>query len=176
MGLSWKDIAGVVGNAAPILGTLVGGPAGGAIGAMIASGLGCGNTPDDVKTALATNPDAAVKLAQIEKERQVELQQLVVQAEQNRLAADTAAIVAVNQTMQAEDKAEHWASWLWRPFLGFVTGTMIFGCYFVLPLLHIPVPAVPESVWLLLASILGVASFFRGQAQANPANPAPVRG
>lgn len=176
MGLTWKDIAGAVGNVAPILGTLVGGPAGAAVGAMIASGLGCGNTPDDVKTALATNPDAAVKLAQIEKDRQVDLQQLVVQAEQNRLAADTAAIQAVNNTMIAETKAEHWASWLWRPFLGFTLGIMLFGTYFVLPLLHLPVPVIPEYVWALYASILGVASWFRGKAQADPANPAPVHG
>jgi Holin of 3TMs, for gene-transfer release len=174
--MNWKDIAGVVGNVAPILGTLVGGPAGGAVGAMIASGLGCGNTPDDVKTALATNPDAAVKLAQIEKDRQVDLQQLVVQAEQNRLASDTSAIQAVNQTMQAETRAEHWASWLWRPYMGFVAGTMIFGCYFVLPLVHIPSPVIPSEVWLFLGSVLGVASFFRGKAQADPANPAQVRG
>jgi hypothetical protein len=174
--MNWKDIAGAVGSVAPMLGTLVAGPAGGAVGAMISSALGCGNTPDDVKAALTINPDAAVKLAQIEKDRQAELQQLTVQAEQNRLAADTASVVAVNATMIAETKAEHWASWLWRPFLGFVTGTMIFGCYFVLPLLHIPAPVIPESVWMLLASILGVASFFRGKAQADPANPAPVHG
>lgn len=174
--MNWKDIAGLVGNAAPILGTLVGGPAGGAIGAMIASGLGCGNTPDDVKVALATNPDAAVKLAQIEKDRQVDLQQLLMQATQNQLIADTASIAAVNQTMQAETKAEHWASWLWRPFMGFVTGIMVFGCYFVLPLLKIPAPVIPSEVWLFLGSVLGVASFFRGKAQADPANPASVHG
>ena len=174
--MNWKDIAADVGKAAPILGTLIGGPAGGAIGAMIASGLGVAATPDDMKTALATSPDAAVKLAQIEKDRQVELQQLIVQAEQNRLAVDTSTIAAVNTTMQAETKSEHWASWLWRPFLGFVTGIMIFGCYFVLPLLKIPAPIIPTEVWALLASILGVASWFRGKAQADPANPAPVHG
>jgi hypothetical protein len=174
--MNWKDIAADVGKAAPILGTLIGGPAGGAIGAMIASGLGVAATPDDVKTALATSPDAAVKLAQIEKDRQVELQQLIVQAEQNRLAVDTSTIAAVNATMQAETRSEHWASWLWRPFLGFVTGIMIFGCYFVLPLLKIAAPIIPTEVWALLASILGVASWFRGKAQADPANPAQVRG
>jgi hypothetical protein len=166
MGLTWKEIAGVVGNAAPILGTLVGGPAGGAIGAMIASGLGCGNTPDDVKTALATNPDAAVKLAQIEKDRQVELQQLVMQSEQNRLANETAQIVAVNTTMQAEDKAEHWPTYSWRPFVGFVFGIMFGGVYFVLPLAHLPVPVVPTEAWMAIGGVLGVASFFRGKAQA----------
>jgi hypothetical protein len=176
MALSWKDIAGAVGNVAPVLGTLIGGPAGGAIGAMVSSALGCANTPDDVSKALTVNPDAAVKLAQIESDSKAQLQALLVQAEQNRLAADTSALNAVNQTMQAEDKAEHWASWLWRPYMGFITGTMVFGCYFVLPLLKIPSPAIPSEVWLFLGSVLGVASWFRGKAQADPANPAKVSG
>lgn len=177
--MDWKDLAATVAKSAPMMGGILGGPVGaavGAVGSMIASALGVAPTPDAVSQALTVNPDAAVKLAQIEKDRQVELQTLLVQATANQLAADTATIQAVNATMQAETRAEHWASWLWRPFLGFLTGIMIFGCYFVLPLLKLPVPAVPESVWLLLASILGVASFFRGKAQADPANPAAVRG
>ena len=67
---------------------------------MVSSALGVANTPDDVSKALAVNPDAAVKLAQIESDSKTQLQTLLVQAEQNRLAADTAAINAVNATMQ----------------------------------------------------------------------------
>lgn len=174
--MDWKDIAGAVGRFAPLVGTAIAGPAGAAVGAIVSAALGTANTPDAVSQALAINPDAAVKLAEIEKDKTLGIQQLVVAAEQNRLAADTAALQTVNATMQAEDKAEHWASWLWRPFLGFVTGVMIFGCYFVLPLLKMPAPVVPESVWLLLGSILGVASYFRGKAQADPENPASVKG
>lgn len=177
--MEWKDIAATVAKSAPMLGGLLGGPAGaavGAVGSMIASALGVSSTPDAVSQALTVNPDAAVKLADIERQRQVDLQQLVVQAANNQLQAEAAVVATVNATMQTETKSEHWASWLWRPFLGFVTGVMIFGCYFVLPLLKVPVPAVPESVWMLLASILGVASWFRGKAQADPANSAPIHG
>jgi hypothetical protein len=170
MGMSWKDIASAVGGAAPILGTLVAGPAGGAIGGLIASALGVANTPDDVSRALATNPDAAVKLAQIEKDKAVELQTLLVQAEANRLAGETAAIVAVNATMQVEDKSDHWPSYSWRPFCGFVFGIMFGGVYFVLPLCKLPVPAVPFEAWAAMGGVLGVASFFRGKAQASGAD------
>lgn len=166
--MDWKDIAGTVAKSAPMLGGLLGGPIGagvGAIGSLIASALGVGNTPDEVSQALAVNPDAAVKLKEIESRRQVDLQALVIQAEATRLAAETASLAAVNATMQAEAKAEHWPTYTWRPFCGFVAGSMIFGCYFVLPLLKLPVPAVPESAWLMLTAILGVASFFRGKAQ-----------
>ena len=177
--MNWKEIAGDVAKSAPMLGGLLGGPPGaaiGAVGSMIASALGVAATPDAVSLALKTDPAAAVTLAGIEKDRQVALQNLVVQAAANQLANDTQTIQAVNATMQVETKSEHWASWLWRPFLGFILGIMIFGTYFVLPLLKLPVPAIPDSVWLLLGSILGVASWFRGKAQADPTNSAPVAG
>jgi Fe2+ transport system protein B len=177
--MEWKDVASTVARSAPMLGGLLGGPVGaavGAVGSMIASALGVSSTPDAVSQALQVNPEAAVKLAQIEKDRQVELQQLVVQAANNQLQAETAQLVSVNTTMQAETKSEHWASWLWRPFMGFIAGIMIFGCYFVLPLAHIAAPVIPGEVWYFLGAVLGVASWFRGKAQADPANPAQVHG
>lgn len=177
--MEWKDVATTVAKSAPMLGGLLGGPIGaavGAVGSMIASALGVSNTPDAVSQALTTNPDAAVKLADIERQRQVDLQQLVVQAANNQLQAETAQLVSVNTTMQAETRSEHWASWLWRPFMGFIAGIMIFGCYFVLPLAHIAAPTIPSEVWYFLGAVLGVASWFRGKAQADPANPAPVHG
>ena len=166
--MDWKDISKAVGAAAPILGTLLGGPAGAAIGALVAGGLGVGNTPDEVSQALAVDPSAAVKLKQIEATRQVELQTLIVQAEANRLTANTATLLAVNATMQVEAKSEHWPTYSWRPFCGFIFGTMFLGVYFVLPLARLPVPVVPTEAWLAIGGVLGVASYFRGKAQADP--------
>src|SRR3990167_10563882 len=51
-------------------------------------------------------------------------------------------IEAVNATMQAEAKSEHWAQWLWRPFNGFSFGVTVPAVYVVLPLLKIPPPAI----------------------------------
>jgi hypothetical protein len=172
--MNWNDISALIGKSAPILGTLIGGPAGAAVGALIASGLGVGNTPDEVSVALQTNPDAAVKLKQIEKERQVELQGLAVQHAGNVLAAETAQVQAVNQTMQVEAKSEKWPTYSWRPFCGFVFGISFFGVYFVLPLLKLPVPSIPFEAWAALGAVLGVASWFRGKAQADPLNSIPA--
>ncbi len=87
--MDWKDLASIVGKAAPILGTLLGGPAGGAVGGLIASALGTGNDPAEVSAALA-NPDAVIKLREIESRRQVELQSLAVEMAKAELAASTA--------------------------------------------------------------------------------------
>lgn len=83
--MDWRDIAGAVGKAAPIVGTLLGGPAGAAVGGLISMALGTDNNPDAVSAALAGNPDALVKIKELEVNAQVQLQQLAVQAEQNRL-------------------------------------------------------------------------------------------
>jgi hypothetical protein len=89
--MDWKDVAGTVAKFAPMLGGALLGPGGAAIGAIIASEFG-GSTPDEVAAALATNPEAAVKLRQIEADNKVQLQGLAVQAEANRLAAETTAL------------------------------------------------------------------------------------
>lgn len=172
--MDWKDIKDVVATSAPMLGTLLGGPAGGAVGALIASALGVRDTPTEVASAIAVDPTIAIKLRQIEKERQIELQTLLVQAESHRLTQETAALIAVNETMQVEAQSNHWPSYTWRPFIGFIFGATFFGVYFVLPLLKMPVPPIPTEAWLSIGAILGVASWFRGKAQADPTNPMPA--
>lgn len=193
MSLTWKDIATDVGKAAPVLGGLLAGQAGAAVGSIVASALGVGNNPSDVKVALATDPDAAVKLADIEKDRTLGLQSLVVQAEQNRLVAATAAQLAVNETMQSEDKSDHWPTYSWRPAIGFavglnvvassvlvlgVFGATVFGGQHAaaaiaqLPMVLGSLAAINGTV----LPILGIASYFRGKAQASPDVPSDTRG
>lgn len=121
----WKDLEGFVAKAAPILGTLIGGPAGGAVGGLIASALGVEGTPDAVSKALNTDPEAAVKLAQIQADNKVALQNLQITAENNRLAADTARIASVNATMQIEAANSDKMNWFqkgWRAFNGYIVG------------------------------------------------------
>lgn len=99
--MNWRDLAGTVGATAPILGTLIGGPAGPAIGALVASVLGTQGDPESVSAALAAGPDAAVKLRQIEADRAVKLQELLVDHAKAVLAAG----VAHEQTA-AQDRAD----------------------------------------------------------------------
>jgi len=84
--MNWSDLKSVVGKAAPVVGTLLGGPAGAAVGGLVAAALGTDNTPDAVSAALIGNPDAIVKLQELQTNAKVQLQQLAVTAEANRLA------------------------------------------------------------------------------------------
>lgn len=65
--MKWSDIADVIGKAAPLIGSVVGGPAGAGVGAMIASALGVENSPEAVQAALG-NPDALLKIKTLESE------------------------------------------------------------------------------------------------------------
>ena len=85
--MNWSDIGGIVGRAAPIVGTLLGGPAGAAVGALVASALNVPNDPDAVNVALAGNPDAMVRIQELQLTARVELEKLSVQAETIRLQA-----------------------------------------------------------------------------------------
>lgn len=92
--MDWKDLAGIVGKAAPIVGGILGGPAGAAVGGLVATALGTDATPDAVSAAILQDPDAVVKLKELETNSRVQLQQLAVTAEQNRLQAAAAQYAA----------------------------------------------------------------------------------
>ena len=93
----WDNIKDTVGSVAPIAGSLLGGPAGSAVGSMIASALGVSNTPDAVAAAIKSDPQAAIKIRQIE-----------AQLEQTRLEVR-------GQAIQAEATGESWLQRNWRP-------------------------------------------------------------
>lgn len=90
--MDWKEIAGDIGKFAPIVGTLIGGPAGAAVGGLVAAALGTAGTPDAVQAAIATDPQAALKLAQFQSDNNVKLQQMSFTHADNVLSAQTAAI------------------------------------------------------------------------------------
>ena len=73
--MKWEEVAKHVSKAAPLLGTVLGGPAGGAIGAIVASAFGVENTPDAISEAVKKDPKAALKLKEIELKHKETLEQ-----------------------------------------------------------------------------------------------------
>lgn len=109
---AWESIKDTVANIAPMAGTLLGGPAGGAVGGLIASALGVKNDPDEVARAIQSDPQAALKLRQVE-----------MQLEQTRLEVR-------GQAVQAEAKGESWLQRNWRPLMMLWFGGLIGGYWF----------------------------------------------
>lgn len=95
--MNWKDISNAVATMAPAAGAALAGPAGGAVGAAIASMLGVPADPSSVSQALKTNPEAAIKLREIEANLEAEL------------------IKGRAQVITAEANSESWLAANWRP-------------------------------------------------------------
>lgn len=105
-------------------------------------------------------------------------------------------LTAVNTTMQAEAKSEHWAQWLWRPVVGFTFAAMIINNYVLMPYFqtYIHPIVIPSEVWNAMLMVLGVSAATRGwqkielvrngngkngangDAKANASNPASPLG
>ena len=66
MKINWKDIGKTVGGVAPMIATLFGGPAAGAVTAMVASALGVEETPEAIHSAIASDPSALLKIKELE--------------------------------------------------------------------------------------------------------------
>lgn len=178
--MNWSDIKKAVGKAAPMLGTLVAGPAGGAVGAMISSALGVENTPDAVFEEIQKNPEALLKLKEIEAKRQIDLQGLMVDHAKADMVARVQNASDINKTMQAESTSEHWAQWFWRPFIGMVFGFNLLVCTLTVTMIYIGVmfgvaeaitalASLPQMIGALGAvngaalPVLGIASWHRGK-------------
>lgn len=82
--MSWDKVKSVVGQVAPIAGTLIGGPAGAAVGSLLSSVLGVDNEPESLAQALA-NPEKAAQLKKWYMDHELELQRLQIQTLQIEL-------------------------------------------------------------------------------------------
>lgn len=114
--MSWQKVARTVGKVAPLLGTVIGGPAGPAVGALVSSVLGLAtDDPDAVDQALATMPtdQMRVELSRIETEHRERLLDLHLQAQVAQQAQ-------INKTMRAEAGSDDPFVRRWRPTWGYV--------------------------------------------------------
>jgi hypothetical protein len=86
--------------------------------------------------------------------------------EQAAMKFQSEALQAVNATMQAEAKSEHWMQWAWRPSFGFTACAILVNNYVLLPYfakLGVVAIVVPAEVWMMIAAVLGVAAYVRGR-------------
>lgn len=118
MAISWESVGRSLADAAPYVGSLLAGPAGGAVGALIAQELGTGQDPASVAAALAGNPEAAARVRELELNARVQLQQLAVTATKNQMDAEQAVFAAEVADRDSARKlaAQQQRDWI-RPFI-----------------------------------------------------------
>ena|SRR2546428_876540 len=87
--------------------------------------------------------------------------QLALELMKDDNAVALATINAVNATMQAEAKSEHWPQYSWRPTIGFTFAAILINNYLLLPYFKayglVPLD-IPAAVWSAFLVILGAAS------------------
>lgn len=168
--MNLKDIGQKLISVVPLIGSAIGGPAGGAVGALVANALGVENEPKAIEQALKKDPEAFTKLQALEFEHKRELSKMMLSAETTRIAD-------VNNTMRAEVSADKWWSSAWRPFWGFISAIAFlfviiqigFLSYQALiagrPEAMAMIPQIIGNFTMLFATpaaILGIASYKRG--------------
>ena len=90
---NYDSLVKAVSQFAPLLGSIIGGPAGGAIGGIIAHEFGGDiNNPDDLASRIVSDPNAQVKIIEIQNNTKVQLQQIIAQQAQAELVAQTAQV------------------------------------------------------------------------------------
>lgn len=173
-----SDMTDVIKGVLPTIATALGGPLAGIAAKFVTDKLGLPADSVQNVTAILSgmSPDKLAELKLHDQELQVKLAELGYHNVEAIAELNIRALEAINKTMQVEAGSEHWPTYSWRPYNGFMFGTTIFGCYFVLPLLKLPVPVVPEWVWMAWGAILGVASWYRGKMQADPSVPTNNKG
>jgi len=147
--MEWRDVAETVGKMAPAAGGALGGPAGAAVGGLVARVLGVAEQPEAVAKAVQTDPEAAERLKRLDQEHEREILSLTLQAETTRLTE-------INKTMRAELGSD--SAWRagWRPFNGWMLALSLAAVNFGLVAVVIMDPAqlaqvVDVLIWSVVA-------------------------
>lgn len=101
----WSELGDTVAKAAPLLGGAIGGPGGAALGKMVASVFGVdADDPEAIQTAINNDPEATIKLREIETRHRQKLEELALERHRADLEAETERHQASQKTIQTEAK------------------------------------------------------------------------
>lgn len=188
-------LAQLAGHLAPTIAGWLGGPKAEDVATKVvdtAKAITGQSTGDAALAAIQADPNLAMQFQKAMIDSQVQLAQISADVTKAELAADTADTSAVNATMQVEAKADHWPTYSWRPFVGFcfgvlalISGLTVAGAYLGVMFQHADPKVLTDipgmlgaeaAVMATMAPVLGIASYFRGKMQANPAISTDNRG
>jgi uncharacterized protein YacL len=171
--MNWSEISSAVGKDAPLLGTVLAGRAGGAVGPLVAAALGTEATPEAVSAVLAS-PEAAVRLRRIETAHRAKLQEIQLEQTRAELAdvADARARdVALVQAGRNNRRAD---------VMVLIDAVGLIACLVVLVLFRSALPEGAATLISTIASIFGLClrdahSFEFGSSRSSQVKDATIR-
>ena len=139
----WTKVGQRLADIAPMLGTVVGGPAGTAIGSVIAATLGTANNPEAVLAEIKGNPEAALKLKELEHAERDSIRAQALAMAQNEV--HLAGLEMADQQQARATHKDHWMPSLLTILLAVMTAATTWGVMNV----AIPEPALTSrlSLW-----------------------------
>lgn len=147
----WDTVKQLIGSAAPVLGTALGGPAGTVVGTLISTALGVENTPEAVEATIKNNPDALVKLKELELTHKVELEKIAL--EHARLeVTDTNNYLHDIQNAR-KNNSDHWMP----SVLTFILSIMVTGMFVGL-FMYNPPEQFSQVLIMITGTVLGAFS------------------
>lgn len=127
--MDWSNVKTLIGTTAPILGTMIGGPTGTAVGTIVSGLLGVNNDPTTIAEELKNNPEALLKLKEYEYTHKEKLEAMQL----DELKVYTADVQDARQRQVETQKATGEIDWnfymlAWLVVGGFfgLIGSMIF--------------------------------------------------
>jgi hypothetical protein len=84
--MNWDKVKEKIGGAAPLIATLIGGPAAGGIVSMVASALGVEGKPESIMAELERNPEAMLKLKELQLTHKTRFEELALEDTKAHLA------------------------------------------------------------------------------------------
>lgn len=108
-------------------------------------------------------PEKKLELQELVEQNSAVLKQKQIEYMEKLADSEAREVEAINSSMQAEAKSEHWMQWAWRPTVGFTFAALIIANYIVLPYFPQFKPIeVPGGVWNAMLVVLGCAAATRG--------------
>lgn len=142
--MNWRDIGKQVAKVAPILGSALGGPIGGAAGALVATALGVDSNPDKVSEAMDSDPEWTFKVMELERKHEESLRRMDLDEKKAEMA----------DTQQARrTHREHWMPWALTCILSIMVSAMVAALIWI---------SIPESnrevIYLIVGQLIGAFS------------------
>jgi hypothetical protein len=162
--MEWKDVGRMAAKSAPLLASILGGPAGavaGAAGTLLGAYLGVPAEPDTVARALE-NPDAVLKLAELEARHEARL----LEWQQVQLQTALANVQDARAREVALARAGHGGAWA----AAVVSLVVVCGFFWMLDAV-MAMQSVNEPALLLLGSLGtafgGVVNYYLGSSMGS---------
>lgn len=160
----WGKVKSLLSFSAPLVGGLIGGPAGATVSALVANTLGVENSPSAIEKKLRNNPDALIKIKKMESDERIELRRLMLKEADIQLDKNKALLLDVQHARNQQ--REHWMPWVLTLTLAVMVFAMFVGLFFGKPSLEFSQVLIMIAGTLLGSFSSGVA-FWLGSSQGS---------